>query len=80
VEVSPEKLDEYAATWVDLRPKRMAWWIATFKKMHESRTTRLGESWATAQVNRATYISDRIEIGSVVAWIFSTQDEGFRLL
>ena len=80
VEVSPEKLDEYTTTWVDLRPKRMAWWIATFKKMHESRTTRLGESWATAQVNRATYFSDRIEIGSVVAWIFSTQDEGFRLL
>ncbi len=80
VEVTPEKLDEYTATWVDLRPKRMAWWMETFKAMHESRYARLGESWATARVNRATYFSDRIEIGSVVAWIFSTQDEGFRLL
>ena len=80
VEVTPEKLEEYTTTWVDLRPSRMAWWLDTFRKMHESRYTRPRDDWSTARVNRSTYLSDRIEIGSVVAWIFSTQDEGFRVL
>jgi hypothetical protein len=80
VPVSAMTLDGYAGTWVDLRPERVRWWLDMFRGMHESRYSRLGEGWATARVNRATYLSDTIEIGNVVAWIFSTQDQGFRVL
>jgi hypothetical protein len=80
VPVSATTLDGYAGTWVDLRPERVRWWLDMFRGMHESRYSRLGEGWATARVNRATYLSDTIEIGNVVAWIFSTQDQGFRVL
>jgi hypothetical protein len=80
VPVNGESLDGYAQTWVDLRPKRIRWWLDTFRDMHASRYSRHGEGWATARVNRATYLSDEIEIGNVVAWIFSTQDQGFRVM
>jgi hypothetical protein len=80
VEIDPEKLEEYVETWVDLRPSRIIWWLETFKHLSESGQDREREGWATARVNRATYIADEIEIGNVVAWIFSTQDAGFRVL
>ncbi len=80
IDITPEKLDQYVGTWVDLRPSRVAWWLETLAHMEESRSTRDGESWATARVNRSTYFSEQIEIGSAVAWILSNQDEGFRVL
>jgi len=80
VEVSPEKLEEYATTWVDLRPARMQWWLEVFQRMQASHATLAREGWATARVTRGAYLSEEIEIGNVVAWIFSTQDAGFRVL
>ncbi len=80
VEITPESLDAYSATWVDLRPRRVAWWLETFRHMEASRSTRDRHGWATARVNRTTYLSERIEIGSVVAWILGNQDEGFRMI
>jgi len=80
VELSPVKLEEYAATWVDLRPSRMRWWLSMFEGMGTSHATLAREGWATARVNRTAYLPEEIEIGNVVAWIFSTQDAGFRVL
>ncbi len=80
VEITPETLERYTGTWVDLRPARTAWWLRTFEHLEASRSTREGESFATARVNRRSYFSDRIEIGSVVAWILGNQNEGFRVL
>ena len=80
VPISPESLEEYAQTWVDLRPQRMAWWLEIWKHMGESGRAADSSGWATARVTRSTYLSEDIEIGNVVAWIFSTQDQGFRVL
>jgi hypothetical protein len=48
--------------------------------MQASRTGAEGAGWSTARVSRTTYVSDRIEIGNVVAWILGNEDEGFRML
>lgn len=80
VEINPEKLEEYVGTWVDLRPARMTWWLEMFQRMQETHSSLEREGWATARVNRMTYLPKNIEIGNVVAWIFSTQDAGFRVL
>jgi len=48
--------------------------------MQASHATLAREGWATARVTRGAYLSEEIEIGNVVAWIFSTQDAGFRVL
>jgi hypothetical protein len=78
VPVSGETLERYVETWVDLRPERVAWWFEAFRQMRASKKSREGTS--TARVTRATYLSETIEIGNVVAWIFSTREEGFRVL
>jgi hypothetical protein len=80
VPVSPETLEQYAATWVDLRPPRMRWWLEAFRQLRATRSERERGGWATARVNEATYLADTIEIGNVVAWILTTRDEGFRVL
>jgi len=80
VPVTAETLERYVETWVDLRPERMRWWFEAFKQMQASGRSRPGEGLATARVSHATYLSDEIEIGNVVAWIFSTREEGFRVL
>ena len=79
-EISPELIEDYVGRWVDLRPKRAAWWLNTFQAMAATRVRTNDGSGATAQVTHETYLSDTIEIGNVVAWIFSTQDQGFRTL
>lgn len=80
IEITPEKTDEYVKTWIDLRPSHIAWWLDTFARMRESRSRAEGAGLSTARVSRATYVSDRIEIGNVVAWILGNEDEGFRML
>jgi hypothetical protein len=80
VGVKGDALEEYVGTWVDLRPARMAWWIETFREMNRGKFGRDAGTWSTARVDRKTYLADDIEIGNVVAWIFSNQGQGFRVL
>jgi hypothetical protein len=80
VPVDAERLEEYVATWVDLRPSRMEWWLKRFERMHASRYSRRLEGWATERVDRVAYLSDTIEIGNVVAWIFSNEEIGYRVM
>ena len=80
VDLDGDAVDRHAATWVDLRPARMAWWLATFTRLGASRHQRREMGWATARVGRETYLTDDIRIGSVVAWIFSNQGKAFRVL
>lgn len=35
--LSPEDVERYARAWVDLRPRRMAFWLSTFRRMMEGR-------------------------------------------
>jgi len=80
VPVTAETLERYVETWVDLRPERVRWWFEAFRQMRASQKSREREGLATARVSHGTYLSDDIEIGNVVAWIFSTREEGFRVL
>jgi hypothetical protein len=80
VPVDAERLEEYVATWVDLRPARMRWWLERFERMHASRYSRRLEGWATERVDRVAYLSDTVEIGNVVAWIFSNEEIGYRVM
>lgn len=80
VAINETTLEEYAATWVDLRPARVRWWLETFAKLKESQIAYEREDWSTSRVTRHSYMADDIEIGSIVAWIFGTQDQGFRVL
>ena len=78
--INPETLEVYAQTWVDLRPARIAFWLATFTELADRHQSFASQGTATASVNRTAYLSSEIEIGNVVAWIFSNQDQGFRML
>jgi len=78
--LTPEHLEEYARTWVDLRPSRVRWWLDTFEALGKSRFVEEHLGWSTARVNRKTYLSDDIRIGNVIAWIFGNQGESFRVL
>lgn len=80
VPVGAKEMETYVLTWVDLRPARMGWWLETFSTIADSHFARREADWSTANVDRATYLSDDIEIGNVVAWIFSNQSGGFRVL
>lgn len=79
--LSPAQVDAYARKgWVDLRPNHMAWWLGQFKKMRDSvsvRGVRSSSAWTTREV----YHHETIEIGEVVAWIFSNDPEigGYRI-
>lgn len=80
VPLSPQDIDRYAQTWVDLRPSHIQFWISTFEQMSERHFTKADKDWSTAEVNRTTYLPMDIQIGSVVAWIFGNQGQGFRIL
>ena len=73
-DVSPEKLEDYVKTWVDLRESRIRTWLETFAKLKEARFDTGHGGWATSEINRDTYVSSDIEIGNVVAWIFNQAD------
>jgi hypothetical protein len=70
----PEDIDEWAAKgWVDLRPDNMKLWRSRFRDMQEE-TERLRERGSAAFTHKA-YLSDRIQIGAVVGWIFNNEVE-----
>ncbi|MBN2356293.1 hypothetical protein JXO59_09275 [candidate division KSB1 bacterium] len=78
--VSKLSLDKWARKgWVDLRVENMKLWQDRFRKMRNSRQNfyKLG----SAALGRNSYLSDTIEIGEVVGWIFNNDPEiaGFRI-
>ncbi|MCA1616443.1 MAG: hypothetical protein LC800_20575, partial [Acidobacteria bacterium] len=65
--------------WVDLRPSNFARWQKRFREMGRGGAARLRES-GSASVTRDTYLSDRIEPGAVVGWIFNNEENfGYRI-
>ncbi len=78
VEVSDELRDTWARKgWVDLRPAHMRVWRQWIGKMVQARTDlrRAGSAAATI----SSYMSDRFELGEVVAWIFNNVMHGYRV-
>jgi len=81
ISLEGDALDTYARRgWVDLRPQHMAWWQERFRRMLQSAITpkvKRSSEWAT----RELYVHETIEIGDVVAWIFSNDEDiqGYRI-
>lgn len=72
-------VDAWAAKgWVDLRPENMERWRLRFAKMRHE-TERIRER-GSAAFTREAYLSDEIQIGTVVGWIFNNdEDFGYRI-
>jgi hypothetical protein len=79
VEVTAESVERWADKgWVDLRPKNFARWQERFRAIRRA-GARLREG-GSAAVTRRVYLSERIEAGAVVGWIFNNEENfGFRI-
>lgn len=71
-------VDEWARKgWVDLRPTNFAVWQNRFNLMRRSQ--HMLHTRGTSSITTKTYLTDTIEIGAVVAWIFNNEEGGYRI-
>lgn len=71
-------VDEWARKgWVDLRPANFAVWQNRFNLMRRSQ--HMLHTRGTSSITTKTYLTDTIEIGAVVAWIFNNEEGGYRI-
>jgi hypothetical protein len=72
-------VDAWAAKgWVDLRPDNMERWRRRFATMRHE-TARVRER-GSAAFTRKAYLTDEIEIGTVVGWVFNNEEDfGYRI-
>lgn len=78
VEIDPGKTDRWARKgWVDLRPENFRTWQDRFERMR--RTRHMLHTRGTSSVTMKTYLTESIEIGAVVAWLFNNDYEGHRI-
>ena len=78
VAVGPDDRDRWAAKgWVDLRPANFARWQDRLQAMAAARpgAAQPGSAGAAPE----TSLSDRIEIGTVVAWVLAGELGGYRI-
>jgi hypothetical protein len=73
LELDEARIDEFASKgWVDLRPKHVLWWLRNFQDMRMS-VYAPGAKWSSERLTREAYLSEEIEIGEVVAWVFNNR-------
>ncbi|MDQ3802385.1 MAG: hypothetical protein M3416_00795 [Acidobacteriota bacterium] len=78
VTLTSEDLDTWANKgWIDLRPKNFERWRQRFKKMQRESKRLRGRG--SAAITSEAYLSDDIQIGAIVAWIFNNEDFGYRI-
>jgi len=78
VEIGQEDANRWAEKgWVDLRPASFAHWQERFRLMQRSQ--HMLHTRGSSSITMKTYLPDTIEIGSVVAWIFINEDQGYRI-
>ncbi|MBK8262004.1 MAG: hypothetical protein IPK80_11800 [Nannocystis sp.] len=78
VELTPAGMDTWASKgWVDLRPSNMQRWRERATRMSVARTDLRRAGSAAATIH--SYLSDRFELGEVVAWIFNNEMGGNRV-
>lgn len=76
--LSREAVDGWACKgWVDLRPENVERWRARARQMTQARSDLRQEGSAAATIR--SYMSDRFELGEVVAWIFNNELGGYRM-
>jgi hypothetical protein len=78
VALSAELVDAWAQKgWVDLRPSNFQVWQNRFGRMKRAQS--MLHTRGTSSVTTLTYLPETIEIGSVVAWLFNNDYEGYRI-
>jgi hypothetical protein len=78
IQIGPGDLDRWADKgWVDLRPRSFQRWKERFQRIEHARQ-RI-HMRGSAAVTRDAYLSDDLQIGSIVAWIFNNEIEGYRI-
>ncbi|MGB8647149.1 MAG: hypothetical protein WCF84_18070 [Anaerolineae bacterium] len=78
VPLTPENIDLWAHSgWVDLRPENFIAWRERFDKMQRAQEKIRGHG--SAAVTMEAYLSEEINIGEVVAWIFNNEKGGYRI-
>lgn len=78
VQQSEDRRDTWARKgWVDLRPQNLQLWRERARRMVQARTDLRRAGSAAATIH--SYMSDRFEIGEVVAWIFNNEMGGNRV-
>jgi hypothetical protein len=78
IDLDEASVDTWAKEgWVDLRPLSFALWQDRFKRMR--RTKHLLHTRGTSSITMKTYLPETIEIGAVVAWIFTNDHMGYRI-
>jgi hypothetical protein len=78
VDLSPDNIDNWARKgWVDLRPINYAQWQSRFQQMQRSQ--HLLHTRGSSAITMKAYLSDSIEIGAIVAWIFINEEKGYRI-
>lgn len=79
VGLTPEEVETWAGKgWVDLRPSNFARWQHRFREMGRG-AARMRDR-GSASVTRDAYLSDRIEPGAMVGWVFNNEENfGYRI-
>jgi hypothetical protein len=77
-ELSDANVDRWARKgWVDLRPENITTWRQRVALMQQARSDLRHAGSAAASIQ--TFMSDRFELGEVVAWIFNNEMGGNRI-
>ncbi len=78
VGLNDTRINEWATRgWVDLRPSNVALWRQRIRQMQQARTDLRDAGSAAADIH--AYMSDRFELGEMVAWIFNNEMRGYRI-
>lgn len=78
VSLPEDDVDKWARKgWVDLRASNFAVWQNRFNMMRRSQ--HMLHTRGTSSITTKTYLTDTIEIGAVVAWIFNNEEGGYRI-
>ncbi|GBC82143.1 hypothetical protein HRbin10_01264 [bacterium HR10] len=78
VRVTPAAVDRWARKgWVDLRPENMRVWQRRFREMARNIGAMVDQG--SAAITRASYTSEKINIGEVVGWIFNNEERAYRI-
>ena len=78
VEIRDGNLDQWANKgWVDLRPSNFVRWQDRFREMERARQRVRGRG--SAAITRNAYLSNEINSGTIVGWIFNNEEGGYRI-
>ncbi|MCS6816010.1 MAG: hypothetical protein N0A16_04680 [Blastocatellia bacterium] len=78
VRITRAEVDRWARKgWVDLRTENMRVWQQRFRIMAQNIGAMVDQG--SAAITRASYTSEKINIGEVVGWIFNNEERAYRI-